>query len=233
MFDGLGARAGKPPPQPSETFGQEAYSLPVPDWNASGVYSTELWGNKAVNLIENHNFETTPFFMYLGFQSPHAPVQPSPDAAINARCKTLTQGEGRDVYCSMVSYMDRKIGEVVAAMKRRTYTGADTASKTEWDNTLLIFSSDNGGCFPGENRGCNFPLRGGKHHLFEGGIKVTAFISGGLVPRAARGATSHALMHATDWFTTILGLVDGANIDHSGLDGEMWQMMVLMVRCGR
>ena len=131
MYDGLGNRAGKPPQAEAEADQGRAYSLPVPAWNASGVYSTELWGNVAVQLIQQHDFERDRFFMYLAFQAPHAPVQPSPDKALNDKCKTLTRGQGRDTYCSMVSYMDRKIGEVVATFKARGH----------WDNTLLIFSS--------------------------------------------------------------------------------------------
>ena len=90
MYDGLGNRAGKPPQAEAEADQGRTYSLPVPAWNASGVYSTELWGNVAVQLIQQHDFERDPFFMYLAFQAPHAPVQPSPDKALNDKCKTLT-----------------------------------------------------------------------------------------------------------------------------------------------
>lgn len=193
MYDGLGSRAGRPNP----AMGPPA-ALPTPAWNGKGNYSTELWADVAIDLIRGHNFARDPFFMYLAFQAPHAPVQSCPDEAINAACRGLTAGAGRDVYCSMVTYMDRKIGEVVAALR----------SRGELERTLIIFTSDNGGCMPVENRGCNWPLRGGKHHLFEGGVQVTGFVSGGLVPAAARGSTSHALMHATDWFSTILGVLE-------------------------
>ena len=191
MFDGLGRRAGVPDPR------AKPHALPVPAWGDRGNYSTELWADKAIDLIRAHDFDAHPFFMYLGFQSPHAPLQPCPDRAIDAECARVARGPGRSVYCSMVRYMDRKIGEVVAALRARG----------QWDDALVIFTSDNGGCMPPENRGCNWPLRGGKHHLFEGGVRVTGLVSGGAVPPALRGSTSHALMHATDWFPTILGLL--------------------------
>lgn len=101
--------------------------------------------------------------------------------------------------------MDRKVGQVIDALKDRG----------EYNRTLIIFTSDNGGCMPAENRGCNWPMRGGKHHLFEGGIKVTSFVSGGALPTGVRGSTSHALMHATDWFPTVMGFVEDFKSGHS------------------
>lgn len=191
MFDGLGPRAGVPDPV------HRPEVLPIPSWVEQGNYSTELWADQAIELIQAHNFSADPFFMYLAFQSPHAPVQPCPDEEINAACRLLTTGEGRDVFCSMVTYMDKKIGEVVHALQERS----------QFDNTLIIMTSDNGGCMPAENRGCNWPMRGGKHHLFEGGVKVTGFLGGGALPENVRGSTSHALMHATDWLPTIVGFL--------------------------
>eukprot|EP00040_Diaphanoeca_grandis_P031099 m.185331 g.185331 ORF g.185331 m.185331 type:complete len:534 (-) comp32231_c0_seq2:245-1846(-) len=169
---------------------------PVPAWSDKGTYSTDLWTAQAVDRVQGHDF-STPFFMYLAYQSPHAPVQASPDQAMLKRCQNLTRGEGRDVYCTMVSRMDTKVNEVVLAIK----------AKSAWENTLMIFTTDNGGCMPPENRGCNAPLRGGKHHLFEGGVRGLGFISGGLIPNVLRGSESWSLMHATDWYQTIIGAI--------------------------
>lgn len=101
--------------------------------------------------------------------------------------------------------MDRKVGEVITELENRG----------EYNRTLVIFTSDNGGCMPSENRGCNWPMRGGKHHLFEGGVKVTGMLSGGVLPSTVRGSTSHALMHATDWFPTVMSFVDQYKLAHS------------------
>jgi arylsulfatase A-like enzyme len=54
--------------------------------------------------------------------------------------------------------------------------------------------------------GWNYPLRGGKYTLFEGGTRVSAFISGGAVPAAVRGTTSDSLIHEVDWLPTLLSL---------------------------
>ena len=97
MFDGLGPRRGIPDPV------NHPESLPVPSWVEQGNYSTELWADKAIEIIDEYDFHSNPLFMYLAFQSPHAPVQWSPDETINSACTSLTAGEGRDTFCSMVT----------------------------------------------------------------------------------------------------------------------------------
>jgi arylsulfatase A-like enzyme len=72
---------------------------------------------------------------------------------------------------------------------------------------FLVNRSDNGGCFLAGGK--NGPLRGTKGSLFEGGIKVNAFIfSTSLIPSKYRGTKYSSLMHVTDWFPTILDLAD-------------------------
>lgn len=100
----------------------------------------------------------------------------------------------RRQYQAMLAALDRNIGRVVDAL----------AAKGLWDDTLMTFFSDNGGCVElSENAGNNFPLRGGKYGAFEGGIRVTAFLSGGYLPAAARGTTSTELVHVADYFVTL------------------------------
>ena len=63
-------------------------------------------------------------------------------------------------------------------------------------------ASDHGhgtACFNGEAGANNWPLRGGKYSMFEGGIRVTAFASGGYLPRGVRGTKLEGMMHVADW----------------------------------
>ena len=100
----------------------------------------------------------------------------------------------RRQYQAMLAALDRNIGRVVDAL----------TAKGLWSDTLMTFFSDNGGCVElSENAGNNFPLRGGKYSPFEGGIRVTAFLSGGYLPAAARGTTSHELVHVADYYVTL------------------------------
>merc|ERR1719356_586291 len=74
-----------------------------------------------------------------------------------------------------------------------------------WDNTLIIVSSDNGG--DQTISSSNFPLRGSKATLWEGGVKALAFVTGGYLPDHRRGERMNALMHISDWYPTLCTLV--------------------------
>ena len=74
--------------------------------------------------------------------------------------------------------------------------------------------------------GWNYPLRGGKYTLFEGGTRVSAFISGGAVPAAVRGTTSDSLIHEVDWLPTLLAL-NGAKPSQK-IDGvAQWEALTV------
>lgn len=75
---------------------------------------------------------------------------------------------------AMVSAMDESLGNVTNALRQRGM----------WDNTLLIWSADNGG----DGAKNNWPYRGGKYSDFEGGVRAAAFVSGGVVPPSLRGS---------------------------------------------
>ena len=85
-----------------------------------------------------------------------------------------------------------------------------------WNDTLIVLTSDNGGPAgqaSSGHSGNNFPLRGGKTNLFEGGVRVAAALGGGFLPTAARGAKFDGYMHGSDWYPTICGLagIDAAD----------------------
>jgi arylsulfatase A-like enzyme len=78
------------------------------------------------------------------------------------------------------------------------------------DNTYVIFASDNGGCL--YNGGRNYPLRGSKATLFEGGTKVDSFIYSPTLLKDQSGIVYDNLFHVSDWFPTILDMA-GASYD--------------------
>ncbi len=90
---------------------------------------------------------------------------------------------------------------------------------------LLYFYNiiaDNGGLV--KNGGSNWPLKGGKKTLWEGGVRAVGFVSSPLLHPRVRGTTSQAMMHVSDWFPTLLsGLVGGHLNGTKPLDGyDMW-----------
>lgn len=116
---------------------------------------------------------------------------------------------------AMVYTMDNYIGQIVEALHRNGM----------WEDTLLVFHSDNGGeimtQFCGGN---NYPLRGGKFSQFEGGIRVNAVVNGGYLPVARRGKLETGLMSVADWYATFLaiaGLDDKEVIDQKAIAASL------------
>ena len=89
-----------------------------------------------------------------------------------------------------------------------------------YENTIIVFTTDNGGAV--KKGGNNFPLRGTKGTLYEGGTRGIGFIHSPLLK--SKGYTTSNLMHAVDWLPTLMSAI-GKNIStFSALDGvNQWQ----------
>jgi len=113
--------------------------------------------------------------------------------------------------------MDDSIGEVVELYKEHGL----------WNNTIVIFTSDNGGVNRGG--GYNFPFRGEKGTLWDGGVKSLGFIHSPLLPKSRIGEKSFNLMHVTDWLPTLLDLAGCPNKNFGGLplDGKSQASAIL------
>lgn len=172
-------------------------------------YITDLFADEAVRLIEGHDF-SRPFFMYLAFNAPHAPVK-SADGVIQAPPRYVEQykqipKEGRRIHAAMVTCMDDAIGRVLAALERRGVR----------DQTLIIFSSDNGGVNEGKPE--TVLLRGEKNKLYEGGVRVPALAC--WPGRIKPGTVVDVPLHIVDIYPTLLRLAGGSLEQPLPLDGK-------------
>ncbi len=173
-------------------------------------YSTWFYRDKAIDILENHDFTSSSLFLYLSFQAVHDPFDDDryyPNGIpvsyvgmdVYNKVKDTVDGHIRRQYTLSLYLLDEAIQKIVNAVDA---LGTDVA-----DNTYIIFASDNGGCPSGGGR--SGPMRGEKGTLFEGGTKVDSFIySSGLIPDEYQGTTYDDLFHVSDWFPTILGLAD-------------------------
>jgi arylsulfatase A-like enzyme len=107
-----------------------------------------------------------------------------------------------EIYANMLDMLDSGVYNVTTAWRDAGL----------WDNTLMLFTADNGGIGPEGVGGNNHPLRGHKHDAWEGGTRATAFIVGGLVPQALRGTNSSSIISIVDWYATLSTL---AGVDPS------------------
>lgn len=122
-------------------------------------YSTELIGDEAVRVIEASKDEPSPFFLYVAFNAIHTPNDVLPR---HWEQFAHIKDELRREKAAMMASLDEQVGRILDALDR---------TKTS-DDTLVLFSSDNGGGIPAGS--VNLPLRDGKWAVYEGGIRVAA-----------------------------------------------------------
>nr|CAD7257390.1 unnamed protein product [Timema shepardi] len=117
---------------------------------------------------------------------------------------------------AMVSKLDDSVGRVTEALQRRGMLG----------DSIIVFMSDNGGSTIGDfpNWGSNYPLRGLKDTLWEGGVRVPGFIWSPLLQQTPR--VSNQVMHITDWLPTLYTAAGGIP-PLEGLDGvDQWEALL-------
>ena len=206
----------------------------IVDWQRNGKflkekgYYTTLIADDAVKLIDQQDGKT-PFFLYFASLAPHAPYQ------VPQKYKDLYPGikdKNRQAYAGMISALDEDVGRIVAALEKKKLL----------ENTIILFASDNGGATSAlfatgarseeerkESGGVglgekppasNAPFRGGKGSLYEGGVRVPAFVSwpGHLQPRVVNEP-----LHMVDVMPTLLALSGAVGSPDHPMDGkDMW-----------
>lgn len=183
----------------------------VADWYRNGVpikeegYSTHLIAKEACKIIESNDHQK-PLFLYVPFNGIHAPFQ-VPDAYL----KDYPNLSGnRQKLAGMLNAVDEAIGQIIQSLEKSGMR----------ENTLLVFSSDNGAPPPGDNG----PLRDFKATVYEGGIRGAAFVNWpGMVPSQQRIKEP---MHIIDWYPTLIGLAGGSLKQTLPIDGSnVWPMI--------
>lgn len=211
------------------TFGNSPtwkHAHPWPETHDIYPYADEEWAtfssravaDETIGFIEEHvqsSRSQEPFYVNVWFKDAHVPLRPTD--AMRRPFRHLE--EKAQVHYAMVAYMDEQIGRVLDALDQLEIR----------DNTLVLFSSDNGA---GEGRGgsCG-PLRGWKHYLYEGGIRVPLIVRWpGRVP--ANQVDERSVINIVDLIPTLAGLCtaelpadyesDGENVIDA-LCGQPWE----------
>ena len=172
-------------------------------------YLTDLLSQRAVDYVRRMApgaAQGTPFFLSLHYTAPHWPWETREDHALSQEVKdNLFHLHGGNIhtYRRMIHHMDEGIGWVVEALRE---TG-------QLDNTLIVFTSDNGG----ERFSDNWPLVGGKMDLTEGGIRVP-WIAHWPAAIAPGGVTQQHCL-TMDWSATMVELAGATPDAQYPLDG--------------
>jgi arylsulfatase A-like enzyme len=168
-------------------------------------YLTDLLTDKAVEIIARRHEK--PFFLSLQYTAPHSPWEGPEDEAIGHTTHgqgPMTAGGSLKIFATMMRRMDDGIGRVLKALEREKLDR----------NTLIVFTSDNGG----ERYSYNWPFSFEKGDLHEGGTRVPAIVRWpGVIP--AGRVTDQAAI-TMDWTATILGATGAATDSAFPLDGE-------------
>jgi arylsulfatase A len=175
---------------------------------ADGRYLTDVWADEAVSFLERHQKE--PFFLHVTFNAPHVPLEvPLEELRPFQENDRLTLGV-RLIY-AMIRRMDRGIARILDTLE---HLGLD-------ENTLVLFTSDNGPQFGGEGEYCltrfNCGYNGAKCSVYEGGIRVPMLLRW---PAGLPGGRQvGAMVHFADWFPTLLAAAGVEVPKHLKLDG--------------
>ncbi|MBY4598668.1 sulfatase-like hydrolase/transferase [Ottowia caeni] len=172
-------------------------------------YLTDVFSKRAVEHIHQHAADAQagqPFFLSLHYTAPHWPWETRDDAHVAPEvAANLFHLDGGNVesYRRMIHHMDEGIGWITAALREHGLL----------ENTLIVFTSDNGG----ERFSDNWPLVGGKMDLTEGGIRVPWIAHWPAVIPAGSVSEQHCL--TMDWSATMLELGGGQPHPDYPLDG--------------
>ena len=163
-------------------------------------YLTDSFTREAVSFIDRHS-NKQPFFLYLPYNAVHYPLTAREDYL-----KRFNTGDkSRDTYLAMLASLDYGVGKVMDALKKNGV----------YDDTLLIFLSDNGG--DTHYGGRNGKLKGNKGQLYEGGIRVPFIVSW---PKQLKGGSvCDVPMMSVDIFPTAVAAAGGTMPDDRAYDG--------------
>ena len=244
-------------PQPVDhgfdhAYGHNAFQIPTNrnptnifrNGEALGVqqgYTAEIYADEAIRWLRQQQ-SGSPFFLLLSMAEPHTTFENPPE--YNSMYKQYTRGEiipvrsgeripretliprGPGEYYANITYMDAQLGRVLNELELQGLT----------DDTIIVFASDNGPVTSDWRKwwevnayGSTGGLRGRKHYLYEGGIKVPAIIK---YPRLIdEGSVSDQAVVGMDLFVTLVNLagadvpgdrpIDGVNIEAVFQGGEL------------
>ena len=189
-------------------------TLPDNKQHGEDVYLTDLTCDKAIDFMQRKTAEKTPFFLYYPDFLVHAPME-AKQAMINYfEKKTPGKHHKSVIGAAMTKHLDDTVGRLI-----------DTVDKLGIaDNTIIIFTSDNGGLGYksdggyGDKGTSNYPFRSAKSNHYEGGSRVPLIVH--WPGKTKAGALSHEVVSGIDIYPTVLNMVQANKPKDHILDGR-------------
>jgi arylsulfatase A-like enzyme len=177
-----------------------------------GQYLADFLTDRAVDFIERHKDQ--PFFLYLPHFGVHAPHEAKPELIAKFKDKPPVGGHHDPTYAAMIASVDESVGRIMATLDKLGLA----------DNTLVIFSGDNGGVGGYSRAGLdkngitdNAPLKGGKGMLYEGGVRTSyVFRWNKTIPP---GTTNDTPINSVDLYPTLVEVARATAPADYPLDG--------------
>ena len=184
------------------------------------AYLADFLTDRAVDFIDRHQDE--PFFLYHPNYGAHGPHEANEEWSAKFKDKPAVGGHHDPTYAAMIASVDESVGRVLAKLDELGIA----------ENTLVIFSSDNGGVGGYDRVGLdkkigitdNAPLKGGKGTLYEGGVRVPYVFrwKGTIEP----GQTESTPINSVDLYPTLVELAHGTLPDTYPLDGVSYASLL-------
>lgn len=197
----------------------QPWEIPTIEPKEGDDYLTDRLGDEAVRLIQEN--DGTPFFMNMWFYTVHTPLQAKPEKIAKYEAKAKAMGldkmeaivegdyfpsehkkhkriqrrviQSDPVYAAMVEHLDENVGKILDVLDKKGIA----------DNTIIIFTSDNGGLSTAEGSStCNAPLSEGKGWMYEGGTREPMLLR--WPGKVASGTKTDAVITSPDFYPTLL-----------------------------
>ncbi|KAH6922208.1 hypothetical protein HPB50_010871 [Hyalomma asiaticum] len=189
----------------------------------NGTYTTYAFNDEAKRIIAEHDVRK-PLFLYMAHEAGHSACENCVAEAPKDIAETFTyiKSYNRTTLAGAIHVMDRSVGELLTALQSRGMLA----------DSVVVFASDNGGgplaseAATAANSGSNWPLRGVKQELWEGGVRTPAAFWYGRLSGTLPRTPSQQVMHISDWAPTLYAAAGGDPRDLGDIDGrDQWDAL--------
>jgi arylsulfatase A-like enzyme len=157
-------------------------------------HATDLFTDWTLDYLEKQKKQQQPFFLFLTYNAPHDPVQPPQEWLKKVALREPKATPKRQKMIALIEHLDYNVGRIL------NYLKISHLDK----NTIIIFTSDNGGAL--QYVASNYPFSGGKGDMLEGGIRVPCLVK---LPNQSQKTVSDTPLLLMDFYPTLVQLAAG------------------------